>query len=215
MGSDFAINAFAVNFKLKDGTVNQDVIEANNLGKRIFNRLSITNTGVDINTKPLILTSTQLSQTSYGTCLSTLKNRLGLKGDQDLYVLVNVVMSPWPTADDLTAKIARSLRDTIEDEVVTSQFRNTLTPDFHGFILRGIDQLFLVHLAMFNMEDHRFQLVITGDIPSDVMEQYVKARKEDPTQYYTLGTANKEIMSDILEKGEFDAVIDKGIPTGP
>lgn len=45
------------------------------------------------------LTSSVLSQTDYGKCLTTFKTRLGLAGDQDLYVLVNVTMSPWATTD--------------------------------------------------------------------------------------------------------------------
>src|SRR6266705_3771597 len=60
MGSDLAINAFAVNFRKNSGgqlVVNEDIVEANNLGKRIFERLSISKVTDNVPDKPLILTS--------------------------------------------------------------------------------------------------------------------------------------------------------------
>jgi hypothetical protein len=76
-------------------------IEANQLNTRIFNRtsLSSTNGGGDIVMPDFFLTSSVLSQTDYGDCLNKFKSRMGLSGLQDLYVLVNVTMSPWATTD--------------------------------------------------------------------------------------------------------------------
>src|ERR1044072_2157423 len=56
LGSDLMINTFACNFKV-DGKLNEDVIEANYLNQRLFEKFSLTTakeTNVD---KPLILTS--------------------------------------------------------------------------------------------------------------------------------------------------------------
>lgn len=212
MGSDLAINVFVVNFRLTNGQVNEDVIEANNLNQRIFEKLSISSVNDRIYDKPLILTSTQFSEKAYGKCLDNLKKRLGLKGKQDLYVLVNVVMSPFPTEFNFTAKLAAALRQVIEEEVKVSKFRNTVTPDMHGFVMQGTDKLYLVHLPMFNMANHRYQLIITGDIPAAKMDEYRKARAALPQQFFTLGTAEPTTLGDILRDKKFKAVINKGLP---
>lgn len=216
IGSDFAINAFAVNFRIKDSTgqlvTNEDMVEASNLGRRIFERLSISKVTDNIPDKPLILTSTQFENNSYGSCLTNFKRRLGLKGQQDLYVLVNVVMSPFPTECNFTRQIADSLQEVIEEEVKTSQYRNEVTPDLHVFVMQGTKKLFLVHLPMFNMANHRYQLIITGDLPPAVMNKYEQARLDFPDQYFTLGNASKETLSTMLANKRFNAVIDKGLP---
>lgn len=216
MGSDLAINAFAVNFRYKNVTgelvTNVDVVEANNLGKRIFERLSISKVTDNVLDKPLVLTSTQLKQSRYGQCLSNFKKRLGLSGSQDLYVLVNVVMSPFPTQSNFTRQIADSLQEVIQKEVLTSRYRNEVTPDFHGFVMQGTGKVFLVHLAMFNMANHRHQLIITGKLPPDVMAKYKQARLDFPNDYFTLANERKQTLSALLKKKKFRAVIDKGMP---
>jgi hypothetical protein len=83
-------------------------------------------------------------------------------------------MSPYPTEGNFTREIADSLQKVVQEEVKTSRYRNEVTPDFHGFIMQGTKTLFLVHLAMFNMANHRYQLVITGDLPPAVMNKYSK-----------------------------------------
>ena len=216
MGSDLAINAFAVNFRFRDNNkrlvTNQDVVEANNLGKRIFERLSISKVTDNVLDKPLVLTSTQLKQSKYGQCLTNFKERLGLSGPQDLYVLVNVVMSPFPTQSNFTRQIADSLQKVIQEEVLTSRYRNQVTRDFHGFVMQGTQKVFLVHLAMFNMANHRHQLIITGDLPADVMVKYNKARLDFPNNYFTLANESKETLKVLLKNKKFKAVIDKGMP---
>jgi hypothetical protein len=192
--------------------VNQDVVEASNLGKRVFERLSISKVTDNVPDKPLVLTSTQFTQDSYKTCLTNFKTRLGLVGAQDLYVLVNVVMSPFPTEGNFTREIADSLQKVIEEEVATSRYRNEVTPDLHGFVMQGTKKLFLVHLPMFNMANHRYQLIITGDLPTNVMSKYQQARLDFPDQYFTLGNASKLTLDEMLKNKKFDAVIDKGLP---
>jgi len=65
---------------------------------------------------------------------------------------------------------------------------------------------------MFNMANHRVQLIITGDLPANVMQQYKDARLKFPNQYFTLGNANKDTLTKMLAAEKFDAVIDKGLP---
>lgn len=213
MGSDLSINTFAVNFRV-NGQVNQDIVEANNLNTRIFNRLSITNLRQDMNKIPLVITSTQFSEKEYGKCLTNYKRRLGLDVNlkQDLYSLINAVSSPFPTEANFTAEIAKAFQHVVEEEVVISKYRNTITPTLHGFIMQGTTKLFFTHLPMFNMADHRYQLIITGDLPADIMAKYVAARKANPGQYFTLGNAKSLILEEMIKAGRFDAVIDKGMP---
>ncbi|KAK7053228.1 hypothetical protein VNI00_003851 [Paramarasmius palmivorus] len=216
MGSDLSINAFAVNFKL-DGKPNDDVILANDLNRRIFERLSVVSPEDGPKDKPLFLTSTKFSYKNYGDCLKTYKRRLGLAQDteQDLYSLINVVMSPFPTTLDFTKTIIEDLQTVIEEEVATSIQWNTVSPDTHGFIMQGTEVLYLVHIPMFNMASHRSQLIITGYLPPDAMEKYTRARKEDPTQLFTLANAEPSTLENMVSQRTFTVNIFKGVPPSP
>lgn len=104
--SDLIVNAFTCNFRLKDGTLNDDVEEANNLNRRIVNRLSVTSPDKLPAEVPFFLTSTEFLQHEYGACADHFKKRLGLKGETNLFVLRNVTMSPFPTERNFIAKLA-------------------------------------------------------------------------------------------------------------
>jgi hypothetical protein len=78
--------------------------------------------------------------------------------------------------------------------------------------MQGTSQVYLVHLPMFNMGDHRFQFIITGDLPPDILKKYVAARKAHPGQFFTLANAKPEVLMNMVEVGYFDAVIDIGMP---
>jgi hypothetical protein len=82
IGSDLAINAFAVNFRFKNSVgqwvINQDIAEANNLRKCIFKCLSILKVTDIIPNMPLILTLTQLTQDGHKTCLTNFERHLPL-----------------------------------------------------------------------------------------------------------------------------------------
>ncbi|KAI0308818.1 pyridoxal phosphate-dependent transferase [Amylostereum chailletii] len=116
LGPDLAVNAFACNFRI-DGKINQDISEANLLNERIYDRLSFSKLTDDLNNCKLILMSSVFVQTEYRDCLTKFKRRLGLVGDADLRVLVNVPMSP---------KVS-------EKEVEVSVIRNASTPALHAF----------------------------------------------------------------------------------
>ncbi|EUC58984.1 pyridoxal-dependent decarboxylase domain protein, putative, partial [Rhizoctonia solani AG-3 Rhs1AP] len=109
LGSDLSINAFACNFRLANGEINQDVVESNYLNTRIYDRLSVTKIEDNIFDKPLFIMSTCMEQKVYGECCNNLKKRLGLVGDQDLDILVNCVMSPFPTVANFSqSQLGRS-----------------------------------------------------------------------------------------------------------
>lgn len=98
LGSDLNINAFAINFRYSDGRLNEDVEEANYLMKRVIESLSVDSPDDDPTKIPLYLTSTEFSDELYGNCKKHFMERLGLENSrQDLMVLRNVVMSPFPT----------------------------------------------------------------------------------------------------------------------
>ncbi len=118
LGSDLNINAFACNFRLSDGTLNDDVEEANYLNKRIVERLSVDEPADDPTSIPFYLTSTEFTQTLYGECATNFKKRLRLTPDNlDLFVLRNVVMSPFPTERKFISNLASCFKDVVQEEV--------------------------------------------------------------------------------------------------
>ena len=117
LGSDLNINAFACNFRYRDGRINTDIEEANYLNRRIFERLSVTSPDEDPLKIPFYITSTVFAQSDYGTCADHFKKRLGLEGNQDLFVLRNVVMSPFTTTRDFISDLAREFKKVLEEEV--------------------------------------------------------------------------------------------------
>jgi hypothetical protein len=114
MGSDLVVNAFACNFRV-NGLVNKDILEANDLNARIYNRLSFKSMSEKLDDQKVIIMSSMLSQEAYGTCLTKFKRRIGLTGQEDLFVLVNVSMSPF--AADFTNVLAEAFREAAEEEV--------------------------------------------------------------------------------------------------
>ncbi|KZS98838.1 hypothetical protein SISNIDRAFT_403791, partial [Sistotremastrum niveocremeum HHB9708] len=209
MGSDLCINTFAVNFKTADGRKNEDVMEANALNARILKRLSIVDPKTTRNTVPLILMSTVLSQAAYQDSLDVYKARLGLRGQQDLYVLVNTNMSPFATEFGILKEIMKALTSIIEEEVDVALYRNTLKPARHDFVMQGTEKIFLANLPMYNMENHRQQLVITGDLPDEVKQEYVDQRAQNPNALFVLRNTNDLTLDEVLSTGEFRAQIYK------
>jgi hypothetical protein len=116
MGSDLVVNTFACNF-LVDGTTNRDTAEANYLNARIYNRLSLKSVTEKLEDKKVIIMSSVLSQREYGACVTKFKDRLGLQGPEDLYVLVNVSMSPFTSHSNFDKVLADAFRGVAEEEV--------------------------------------------------------------------------------------------------
>jgi hypothetical protein len=115
MGSDLVVNTFACNFRV-DGITNQDVSEANHLNARIYDRLSFKSMSETLKKKEMIIMSSVLSQREYGACLTKFKERLGLNGQEDLYVLVNVSMSPFTSPSNFEQVLADAFRKVAEEE---------------------------------------------------------------------------------------------------
>ncbi|KAF8473804.1 pyridoxal phosphate-dependent transferase [Kalaharituber pfeilii] len=215
IGSDLMINALAVNFKI-GGKVNRDVVEANYFNHRIFTRLSVSKPTDVVGAKPLFITSSSWRADEYGACLDNFKRRLGLEGKQDLYVLVNVTMSPWPAANDFLKRIAHKFKKVALEEYKALEIRNTIKPDIHGFVIQGDTRtVHLVHLPMFNMANHRYQAILTGDLPEEVWKKYIDYRKKNPGKFFTLANCELDLLPTLIKKGHFQARIDLGIPNNP
>ena len=84
--------------------------------------------------------------------------------------------------------------------------------------MQGTDKLHLVHLPMFYMENHRYQLIITGDLPEDVAKIYIEAKADTPEKFLVLGNVDDHTLFGedplIKEGGSFKAVMFRGLP-GP
>lgn len=116
MGSDLVVNAFACNFRI-DGAVNQDVLEANALNSRIYDRLSLKKMSERLESRKAIIMTSKLSQMGYGSCLTKFKERLGLRGQEDLVILANVSMSPFTSPSNFEQVLADVFRKVAEEEV--------------------------------------------------------------------------------------------------
>ncbi|KAH8081991.1 pyridoxal phosphate-dependent transferase [Cristinia sonorae] len=212
LGSDLMINAFACNFKI-DGKINSNVSEANALNSKIYEQVSVLSVNDVVTDKDIWVMSTSLSQGAFGEALSNFKRRLGLEGDEDLFVLVNVSMSPFPTEANFVNTLADSFKS-IANRIIQQSCipRNTVVPDYHTFIMQGTDKVHLVALPVFQMANFRDQVIVAADIPDDILQAYATARAENPNVVFTLSTASEMTMSDILSTGTFTANIDQGLP---
>jgi hypothetical protein len=90
------------------------------------------------------------------------------------------------------------------------------TPDQHAFVMCGTEALFLVHLTMFHMEEHCYQLVLRARLTDQVMKTYVEDRKKHPNECYFIGNAPTDgMMVPDFQSGRrtaFVADIFRGLP---
>ena len=78
--------------------------------------------------------------------------------------------------------------------------------------MQGTDNLYLTHLPMFQMENHRRQVIITADLPKNIKELYLEARKANPSHVYYLGNQDVMTLDDIAYNGSsFKGIIYKDV----
>ncbi|KAI0869502.1 pyridoxal-dependent decarboxylase domain-containing protein [Hypoxylon argillaceum] len=209
LGSDLNINAFALNFRYEDGQLNDDIEEANYLMQRVVETLSVDSPTDDPTAIPLFLTSTEFSDELYGKCKANFVKRLGLdQSPQDLMVLRNVVMSPFPTDGNFTNKLAQIFYETVVAETEVVRKRNTLAPDVHNFLIQGIDEIYLIHLPMFHVANHRQQLIVPVEFDKESAEKYIAMKNSNPSEPMILVTQYKTMLKDVVEnQGSFKAQI--------
>lgn len=80
----------------------------------------------------------------------------------------------------------------------------------------GEKTLFLVHMTMFHMEDHCFQMVLRASLADDVMSKYLADRRGYPEETYFLGNADDDLFTvPSVQTGarrQFRSNIFRGIP---
>jgi len=94
----------------------------------------------------------------------------------------------------------------------------------HAFIMVGSETLFLVHMTMFHMEEHCYQIVLRARLPPEVMKQFRSWRAAKPEQSYFLANLTESAM-DVpqLASGQltsfmaeiFEGIPDRSPPNGP
>ena len=82
--------------------------------------------------------------------------------------------------------------------------------------MQGTDKLHLVHLPMFYMANHRYQLIITGELPEEISKIYKEAKAATPEKFFVLGNVDDHTLFGkkplIKEGGSFKAVMFRGLP---
>ncbi|KAB8233262.1 pyridoxal phosphate-dependent transferase [Aspergillus alliaceus] len=201
VGSDLNINAFAINWYRSDGTLNTELEEANYLMKRVVNRLSITTTTGDPHKVPLFLTSTQFEPALYGQCAQNFMRRLGLDAcAQDLWVLRNVVMSPFPTDKDFIQTLMYTLQQVIIEEVEECRKRNSLDKKEVVFLLRGTDIVFLDFQTSFHRATQRQQIILGADLEDKTKEDYKKLKREYPMHDIAFRSKDPQHLEELIKR---------------
>ena len=184
LGSDLNINTFSLNWCNEDGELNSDLEEANYFMKRIVDRLSITSSSSSPRSIPLFLTSTSFTPELYGECAQHFMKRLKVTpAPQDLFVIRNVVMSPFPTDGTFINHLMESFETVIEEEVKESWERNKRGSYDALFLMRGTDEIFLDYQTSFHRATQRQQLILSATIDDqEGKKEYEKLKKDQPQE---------------------------------
>ncbi|KAJ3544388.1 hypothetical protein NM208_g272 [Fusarium decemcellulare] len=206
LGSDTNINAFALNWKDEKGNLNTDLEEANYFMKKIVDKLSVTSANTDPTTIPIFLTSTQFSHDDYGDCAKKFMERIGVdKSDQNLFVIRNVVMSPFPTRKNFIVKLMKDLEDIIRKEVKTCRERNAPGKKRVEFLVQGSDnspEVFLVFQASFHSVTKRQQIILSATLDEKLHKFYKELLKDGQDSIVMLESDNKLLIENVIDSIE-------------
>lgn len=179
LGSDLNINAFALNWRDDQGNLNTDLEEANRFMKRVVDRLSITSANTNPSKIPLFLTSTEFEPDGYGACAQHFMERMGLvKCKQNLFVLRNVVMSPFPTQRNFIHPLMEKFKEIAKEEVEECRRQNESGKYKIQFLLQGPPEptastrVFLVLQTSFHSPTRRQQLIFSATLDEDLIAFY-------------------------------------------
>ncbi|KAF7591349.1 hypothetical protein BBP40_001627 [Aspergillus hancockii] len=214
LGSDLNINAFALNWYDEEGNLNTDLEEANYLMKQVVDTLSITTTDTDPSKIPVFLTSTKFEPKLYGKCAQKFMDRLGVNPcQQDMFVIRNVVMSPFPTQRDFVSQLMKALEGVIISNVGVCRDRNRRGASEVEFLAQGSTKVFLVLQTSFYWATLRQQVIVEAELGADFKESYTRLKTDYPGEIVILGSATKIDLEVELKKlasggtSEFDAKI--------
>lgn len=201
LGSDLNINCFTLNWYDEYGNINKDIEEANYLMKRVVDRLSITDANTDPSNIPVYLTSTKFEQELYGDCAKNYMKRMGLKeSEEDLFVIRNVVMSPFPTQNYFIGHLMDALEDVIEDEVRVTRKRNQRGNHVAKFVMQGTDNIFLVLQTSFHCANLRQQLIVSGELDEDFKKSYVDFKEKNAEKTLVLESTHPIDLHDKIDQ---------------
>lgn len=212
LGSDLNINAFTLNWRDEQGNLNKDLEEANYLMKKVVNRLSITSANTDPTKIDMFLTSTRFEPEDYGDCALHFMERMGIdKCKQGLFVLRNVVMSPFPTEMNFIDGLMAGLQDVIREEVQICRERNRRGKRNVQFLVQGTPSepttdVFVVLQTSFHSATLRQQLIFSATLD------------EPQTAFYkSLFESSEEsrIILESVEPLDIETVDDTIRETGP
>jgi hypothetical protein len=79
--------------------------------------------------------------------------------------------------------------------------RNEVTEDFHSFLMQGTEKIYLIHLPMFHMANHRQQLIMTVNLDASSLEKYNILKNANPNEPMLLVTQYKTFLREIVETG--------------
>lgn len=204
LGSDLNINLFALNWKHENGELNTDLEEANYFMKRVVDKLSIITADTDPSKIPIFLTSTSFTAEDYGTCAQTFMRRIGVhESTQSLFVLRNVVMSPFPTQMNFIVNLMKDLEKEIRKEVRYCRKRNTPGEEKVKFLVQGSpgsSEVFLVFQTSFHSATRRQQLILSAGLDEKLKAFYESLVKEGHDAVVMLESSDPLHIKKIVEK---------------
>ncbi|KAH6884277.1 pyridoxal phosphate-dependent transferase [Thelonectria olida] len=203
LGSDTNINAFALNWKHSNGTLNTDLEEANYFMKSIVDRLSITTADTNPSDIPIFLTSTKFSQEDYGSCADAFMKRIGVdKSPQSLFVLRNVVMSPFPTQMDFLDGLMKDFKKVIREQVKVCRKRNKSRDRKIRFLVQGSStgsEVFLAFRTSFHSATRRQQIVLSATLDQTLQSAYKSLKKSDQEKIVILESTETLSIEETVE----------------
>ena len=89
-------------------------------------------------------------------------------------------------------------------------------PSVHSFILAGRDTVYGYHLAMFGMAEHRYQVVLAYDLPTEIVEIYLKDQAEHPESFHSVRNTQDMVLQPIGDGTvtQYPARLDRVTQTG-
>ena len=123
LGSDQIIITYGFNFKNQKGIVNTDAVLANAFNHAVFEKLSIKPDSKDVDTTPLIITTSEFEPDVYGVkFVKSYMKRLGLTIDEVITMnfISSTTMCPWLTATkegNFIPTLTEAFRDAVIDVI--------------------------------------------------------------------------------------------------
>ncbi len=204
LGSDTNINAFTLNWKHDDGTLNTDVEEANYFMKNIVDRLSITKADTSPTDIPLFLTSTKFSHDDYGKCVAKFMWRMGLDAStHGLFVLRNVVMSPFPTHMNFIDELMNSFQSVVKEEVERCRKRNKADKYRIEFRVDGNptdSEVSLVFQTSFHTATRRQQIILSAELDETLQKAFKALKNEGTDKLAILESVESLSIEEVVEQ---------------